>query len=356
MYTRYAQAPRSHPALDAGRTAMRLTVKTSDKKPVEFTLDLAPTQTVNELVARITEQLQGRGVKKLIVRGKILWEASSKANADVPLAAVGLADGGAIIVMAEKAVKRKQVAAAAAPAAAPSAAPAAAAAPQPAAAPVAARQAPAPAPANAAAAASRDAIAQLIALGIADSERTAAQAMEMAAGNIDQAAELLASGALAGASGAAAAAAPVAAASSEPLGELATHPALRQMRVHVASDPQLLRPLLQQLGQANPDLLAQIAENPGAFVRQLTAPVEPKDRQRFAPHGGVPHGEPAASQQQQQQQNQNQIRLTAADEKAIKTLSEYCSGFSREQMVEAYLACGKNTETAATYLYDQAGS
>jgi UV excision repair protein RAD23 len=334
---------------------MRLTVKTSDKKPVEFTLDLAPTQTVNELVARITEQLQGRGVKKLIVRGKILWEASSKANADVPLAAVGLADGGAIIVMAEKAVKRKQVAAAAAPAAAPSAAPAAAAAPQPAAAPVAARQAPAPAPANAAAAASRDAIAQLIALGIADSERTAAQAMEMAAGNIDQAAELLASGALAGASGAAAAAAPVAAASSEPLGELATHPALRQMRVHVASDPQLLRPLLQQLGQANPDLLAQIAENPGAFVRQLTAPVEPKDRQRFAPHGGVPHGEPAASQQQQQQQ-QNQIRLTAADEKAIKTLSEYCSGFSREQMVEAYLACGKNTETAATYLYDQAGS
>jgi len=177
--------------------------------------------------------------------------------------------------------------------------------------------------------------------------------MEMAAGNIDQAAELLASGALAGASGAAAAAAPVAAASSEPLGELATNPALRQMRVHVASDPQLLRPLLQQLGQANPDLLAQIAENPGAFVRQLTAPVEPKDRQRFAPHGGVPHGEPAASQQQQQ----NQIRLTAADEKAIKTLSDFtASGFSREQMVEAYLACGKNTETAVTYLYDQAGS
>ena len=64
------------------------------------------------------------------------------------------------------------------------------------------------------------------------------------------------------------------------LAELAAQPVLRQMRAHVASDPQLLRPLLQQLGQTNPDLLEQIAETI-AFVRQLTAPMEPADRQRM---------------------------------------------------------------------------
>lgn len=192
--------------------------------------------------------------------------------------------------------------------------------------------------------ASAAAIAQLIALGIADSETTAAQAMEMAGGDIDRAASLLASGALAGTGATSASAAQAAAASTEALAELASQPALRQMRAHVASDPQLLRPLLRQLGQSHPDLLDQIAENPAAFVRQLTAPVEPADMQRFAPHGGAPRVGPAVASQQ--------ISLTAADEAALKTLSEF-GGFTREQLIEAYLACGKNLDQAGTYLFDQ---
>ena len=168
--------------------------------------------------------------------------------------------------------------------------------------------------------------------------------MEMAGGDIDRAAELLASGALADAGAASAPAARAAAVPDGALAELAAQPALRQMRAHVASDPQLLRPLLQQLGQSHPDLLDQIAENPAAFVRQLTGPVDPADMQRFAPHGGVPRVDPAAAAQQ--------VNLTAADEEALKTLAQF-GGFTREQMIEAYLACGKNLDQAGTYLFDQ---
>lgn len=309
---------------------MKLTVKTADKNPTELQVDASPTQTVEELGAQISEAL-GRKIKKVVCVGKIAdWGAC--------LADVGLADGGIVIVMAEKVSKK----AAASPAASiPAPAP-----PAPSSASVAASAASASShdqrePAAAAGGSDAAAIAQLTALGIADSERTAAQAVEMAAGDIDRAAELLVSGALAET---AAAATTAAAAPDEELAELAAHPVLRQMRAHVASDPQLLRPLLQQLGQTNPDLLEQIAESPAAFVRQLTTPVEPADRQRFAPHGGVPRVDPVVASQR--------VSLSAKDEEALTTLSQMGS-FSREQLVEAYLACGRNIEQAGTYLFDQ---
>ncbi len=313
---------------------MKLTVKTADKKPTELQVEVSPTQTVEELGLQVGEAL-GRKVKKVVCVGKI-------ADGHARLADVGLADGGVVIVMAEKAPK-KQATPAASPAPASAPAPAASSGrPAASAAAATARREPAPAAGGASAAA----IAQLVALGIADKERTAAQALEMAGGDIDRAAELLASGALVGVEATSASAVRAASAPTGALAELAAQPALQQMRAHVASDPQLLRPLLQQLGQSHPDLLDQIAENPAAFVRQLTAPVTATDMQRFAPHGGIPRVDPAASQQ---------ISLTAADESALKQLSEF-GKFSREQLIEAYLACGKNLDQAATYLFDQQSS
>ena len=301
---------------------MQLTLRTTDKPPVDATIGAEPTQTVDGLSAEIAATL-GVAVKALVFSGKLLKDGSTS------LASLGVADGGLLVVMVGV-VKAKKKAKAATPAPAP---------------PVAAAAAPpatAVAPATPAAATNAAALAQLVALGIADSERTAARAMEMAGGEIERAAELLASGMLAGA-GAPAAAAPTAA--PDVLAELAALPALAQMRAQVAADPQLLRPLLQQLGQTHPDVLAQIAENPGAFVRELTAPVAATDRQRYAPHGGVPRVDPAAAQQAQ-------VNLTAEDENALQSLSEY-GRFSREQLIEAYLACGKNLEQAGSFLFDQ---
>ena len=308
---------------------MKLTVKTADKKPTELQVEASPTQTVEELGLQVSEAL-GRKVKKVVCVGKIAdWHAR--------LVDVGLADGGVVIVMAAKAPKTHAPPPASSPAPAP---PAASAQPAAAAAGAPARQGPAPTAGGSSAAV----IAQLVALGIADSEQTAAQAVEMAGGDIDRAAELLVSGALAGVRDESASRVRAAAVPTGVLAELAAHPALQQMRAQVASDPQLLRPLLQQLGQSHPDLLDQIAENPAAFVRQLTAPVPATDMQRFAPHGGAPRVDPAASQQQ--------INLTPADEASLKQLSEF-GQFSREQLIEAYLACGKNLDQAATYLFDQ---
>ena len=78
---------------------MKLTVKTADKKPTELQVEASPTQTVQELGIQITEAL-GRKVKKVVCVGKVAdWGAQ--------LADFGLSDGGIVIVMAEKASKKR---------------------------------------------------------------------------------------------------------------------------------------------------------------------------------------------------------------------------------------------------------
>ena len=149
--------------------------------------------------------------------------------------------------------------------------------------------------------------ARLLALGIAESEAMASRAMEMAGGDLDSAAELIMTGAVSsepapgpGVGGGAAqqaAAGPGGGGGDAAAGAAGTTPAaillgqlhslvgpetLAQMRAQVQADPQLLRPLLEQLGQAQPQLLSLMAQQPAAFTQLLAG--APPNQSPALPH------------------------------------------------------------------------
>ncbi|CAK7567350.1 MAG: UV excision repair protein rad23 [Sporothrix epigloea] len=145
-------------------------------------------------------------------------------------------------------------------------------------------------------------------------------------------------GGAAGAGGGAAAAAAAAAASAgagagQGLGNLdfLRHNAqFQQLRQIVQQQPQMLEPILQQLGAGNPQLALLIAQNPDQFLSLLS-----EDGDDDAP---LPPGAQA-------------IAVTEEERDAIERLCRL--GFDRDQAIQAYFACDKNEELAANFLFDQ---
>ncbi|KAG9104082.1 hypothetical protein FRC06_005565 [Ceratobasidium sp. 370] len=115
---------------------------------------------------------------------------------------------------------------------------------------------------------------------------------------------------------------------------LRNSPAIQQIRDLVAGNPALLQPLVQQLAQANPELAGRMAQNPELLYQLL---------------GGVPPGE-GEEGDEQYPPGTHIIHITPEEEAAIGRLQAL--GFSREQAAEAYLACGKNEELAANFLFE----
>lgn len=107
----------------------------------------------------------------------------------------------------------------------------------------------------------------------------------------------------------------------------------QRIRSLLQTRPDLFASLLTQLGSTNPQLYELISQNQTEFLEWLNE--EDSDA------GGAAAGG-AATQQAGQ--------LSDQDNASITRLMEL--GFSREQVRQAYLACGKNEQMAANYLFE----
>lgn len=112
---------------------------------------------------------------------------------------------------------------------------------------------------------------------------------------------------------------------------LRSNPQFQQLRRLVQESPGMLEPILQQVGQGNPQLAALISQNPDAFLRLLSEGVEGDEGEE-----GLP--------------GMQTIAVTPEEAEAIDRLCGL--GFSRDMVIQAYIACDKDEELTANYLFD----
>jgi UV excision repair protein RAD23 len=105
----------------------------------------------------------------------------------------------------------------------------------------------------------------------------------------------------------------------------------------VQANPQILQPMLQELGKQNPNLMRLIQEHQSDFLRLINESVESGEEDAL---GGEP-GEEALS---------TSLEVTPEERDAIERLE--AMGFDRATVLEVFFACNKNEELAANYLLD----
>ncbi|KMT08280.1 hypothetical protein BVRB_6g142060 isoform B [Beta vulgaris subsp. vulgaris] len=107
------------------------------------------------------------------------------------------------------------------------------------------------------------------------------------------------------------------------------------LRAMVQANPQVLQPMLQELGKQNPNLVRLIQEHQTEFDQLLNEPVEGKE--------GNLLGQLAGAMPQA-------IQVTPEEHATIERLE--AMGFERSTVLELYFACNKNEELTANYLLD----
>ncbi|GLT59965.1 hypothetical protein SLA2020_327580 [Shorea laevis] len=119
---------------------------------------------------------------------------------------------------------------------------------------------------------------------------------------------------------------------------LRTNQQFLALRSMVQSNPQILQPMLQELGKQNPQLLGLIQEHQAEFLQLINEPLAGSEADIFdQPEQDMPHA----------------INVTPAEQEAIERLE--AMGFDRNLVIEAFLACDRNEELAANYLLENAG-
>ncbi|CAA2991247.1 ubiquitin receptor RAD23d-like [Olea europaea subsp. europaea] len=106
------------------------------------------------------------------------------------------------------------------------------------------------------------------------------------------------------------------------------------LRAMVQANPQILQPMLQELGKQNPQLVQLIQEHQADFLRLINEPVEGE---------GNILGQLAEATPQT-------VSVTPEEGEAIDRLE--AMGFERALVLEVFFACNKNEELAANYLLD----
>jgi UV excision repair protein RAD23 len=180
---------------------------------------------------------------------------------------------------------------------------------------------------------------------------------------------------------------------ASPLQSLRNHPQFNALRRLVQTNPGALQQVLTQIGQQQPDLLAEINANQSLFLEMMNEPITDNENDTNAragmmgaasalnmPPGGMPDpmqmAQMIASLPDEQLQqmaavmgmNPNQLRQMAASSAAggpgggnvIRLTPEEMAavdrltamGFDRTEAAQAFLACDKNETLAANLLMD----
>jgi len=127
---------------------------------------------------------------------------------------------------------------------------------------------------------------------------------------------------------------------------LRQHPQFNNLRTMIQANPQLLQPLLQQLGQQSPQLLQLINQHQTEFMQLLNEPVSASSAQGSGSPFGTPQGGTGGGGVQN-----ISVQITAEERAAIERLEAL--GFDHNSVLEAYFACDKNETLAANYLLEQ---
>lgn len=108
------------------------------------------------------------------------------------------------------------------------------------------------------------------------------------------------------------------------------------LRAMVQANPQILQPMLQELGKQNPHLMRLIRDHQADFLRLINEPMEGGEGNNLL-------GQMAAGMPQS-------VTVTPEERQAIERLE--AMGFDRAIVLEVFFACNKNEELAANYLLD----
>jgi UV excision repair protein RAD23 len=106
------------------------------------------------------------------------------------------------------------------------------------------------------------------------------------------------------------------------------------LRAMVQANPQILQPMLQELGKQNPQLVRLIQEHQADFLRLINEPVEGEENVMEQLEAAMPQA----------------VTVTPEEREAIERLEGM--GFDRAMVLEVFFACNKNEELAANYLLD----
>ncbi|XP_031386985.1 ubiquitin receptor RAD23d-like isoform X2 [Punica granatum] len=116
---------------------------------------------------------------------------------------------------------------------------------------------------------------------------------------------------------------------------LRDNPQFQALRTMVQANPQILQPMLQELGKQNPELVRLVQGHQAEFLRLINEPGEGEE--------GNVLGQLAASMPQG-------IQVTPEEHEAIERLE--AMGFDHAIVLQVFFACNKNEELAANYLLD----
>ncbi|KAH6761455.1 Rad23 UV excision repair protein family [Perilla frutescens var. hirtella] len=119
---------------------------------------------------------------------------------------------------------------------------------------------------------------------------------------------------------------------------LRNSPQFQALRAMVQANPQILQPMLQELGKQNPQLVRLIQEHQTDFLRLINEPTAEGGEGINNILGQLAGAMPQA------------VTVTPEEREAIERLE--AMGFDRELVLEVFFACNKNEELAANYLLD----